>query len=125
MTDTTNIQVVFNGSQISYSSVGVCTTSSQGIYTVNYENTTSGLINITNVVTGGTSCTEDITDRGDSNVGTVTIPTTMDGVDTQDRSWFMDESSNTLYIENFTNFTGSSDILACNGDCICRGVFSK
>ena len=125
MTDATDIQVIFNGNKISYSSVGVCTTSSQGIYSVSYDNTTSGTLDIGNVVTGGTTCSESIADRGDSGVGVVEVPTTMDGVNTNNRNWFIDKSNTTLYIENFTNFSGSSNILVCNGDCVCRGVFNK
>ncbi len=118
-----DITVKFDASKITYNSVGTCTTSSYGAYSLVYDESESGQIDISNVVSGGTTCTEDVTDSGDDLVGTVSVNTTMDGTDTQDLEWFIE--SNVLYIQNFTNFYGSSDIFVCNGECICRGTFTK
>lgn len=119
------IILTFEGSKITYASSGTCTTSSTGMYSTDFNGTSTGVLDIISVITGGTTCSESFTDIGSSAVGTVTVTTTLDGIDSKSLDWLVTNDKDILELKYFQSFEGSATSETCNSECFCKGIFYK
>lgn len=119
------VTMKFAGSTFEYTSSGTCTTSSTGRYNTSFDGTSEGKVDFYDVLTGGTTCSESVSDSGTNTVGPQTISTTFTAPNTSGLIWIYDGTSGTLEIEYFAAFNGSSESVTCSGQCFCTAVFSK
>lgn len=120
------IVISFIENKINYSSSeGACSTSSTGNYITNFNGTSTGVLDIVDVITGGTSCEESISDSSSNSVGTTVIPTTLTGAFSTNLSWVVSTERDFLELDYFTNFKGSISDSGCAEACVCKAYFSK
>jgi hypothetical protein len=120
------IHIEFNGSKVRYSASGAsCATSSIGLYSTNFNGTSTGVLDITDVVTGGETCYETITDSGLGTVGDVNVTTNLDGHYSKNLNWLITNERDILDLTYYSNFRGSANSLTCEEECYCKSVFRK
>ena len=122
---TIQVKIIFSGSKITYSAVGTCSTSSVGLYSTNFNGTSTGMLDIINVITGGITCSETLTDSGLGTVGDQSITTTLDGNYSQGLNWLITNERDTLELSYYTGYNGSSTVTTCEGNCYCKAIFRK
>lgn len=118
-----NITLTFSGNKATYAASGVCTTSSVGLYSTNFNGTSTGILDIIDVLTGGETCEEDLEDSGVSSVGTHSISTTLDGTYSTNLEWLVTNERDILELTYFTGFRGSANETACGATCYCKAQF--
>lgn len=119
------VTIVFSDSRVAYTAAGVCSTSTNGLYSTNFNGTSTGVLDITDVETAGVTCTESITDTGLSTVGNITITTSLIATYSKSLNWLITNERDILVLEYYGNFQGSTDARTCSGNCYCKGIFTK
>ena len=119
------INLVLDGSNMNYSASGVCSTSSYGNYVTSFNGTGTGIVDFNDVVSGGLTCTEILSDSSANNVGAINIPTTFLDINGKNISWEVTENDSVLILSHYANFKGSSTPSVCNNSCLCNVYFSK
>ncbi len=125
VTGTSTVTLTIEGNKITYASSGACTTSSTALYSTNFNGSSTGVLDITDVLTGGTTCSESLTDTGQNSVGTLSVPTTMDGTFSKSLNWLVTNGRDIFELKYYANFNGSGVSVSCNDECICKGIFKK
>ncbi|MAX65614.1 MAG: hypothetical protein QF441_13945 [Bacteriovoracaceae bacterium] len=123
--NSTQVKLTIKGLNISYSASGVCSTSSTGILVTNFNGSSTGVLDLVNIITGGVTCSESLLDNSDDSVGSVSIPTTLDGSQSKDLNWLVTNAEDVMELSHFSGFKGSSEATSCNSNCHCRGIFLK
>lgn len=125
METSVDTSLTFKGQFIDYSSVGTCTTTSIGKYSTEFNGTSTGILKFYDVLTGSETCVEDIVDGGTSAVGSQSIPTTLISKNAESLKWIYSKDSESLELEYFNEFKGSSEQFTCSGSCFCTAIFIK
>jgi hypothetical protein len=117
--------LTIEGSRFEYTAIGVCTTSSSGLYSTSFNGTSTGVLDFVEVTTGGLTCVEEFTDSGLNNVGLTNITTNLSGLYSSDLSWLVSADKKSLELGYYSDFKGSAHVDGCEGACSCFAVFSK
>ncbi len=120
-----NIVLTFENSSFNYTAAGACSTSSNGYYITDFNGTSTGVLDFSDILTGGTSCTEDVVDSGSNLVGTTTIPTTLIDLYGTDIAWLVTNDRVTMQLDYFTDFKGSNHTSGCASICHCKAYLEK
>lgn len=119
------VTIVFSDSRVAYTAAGACSTSTNGLYSTNFNGTSTGVLDITDVETAGVTCAESITDTGLNTVGNITITTSLIATYSKNLNWLITNERDILVLEYYGDFQGSSDAETCSGNCYCKGIFTK
>lgn len=118
-----DVGLTFDGSRLSYKSIGDCTTTSTGIYKTDFNGTSKGVVDFYDIITGGTTCFETI---NEIKTGTdQSVRTTLDGTFSEDMDWKVSEDRSTLYLTYPNGLEGSSETTGCALSCYCRAKFDR
>jgi hypothetical protein len=123
--DVVTTELTIEGSRFEYTAIGACTTSSSGLYSTDFNGTSTGVLDFVEVATGGLTCVEVFTDSGINNVGTASITTTLSGLNSSDLTWLVSADRKGLELSYYSEFKGSAHVDGCEGACSCYAVFSK
>lgn len=118
-----NIKFIFDGTSFSYEvNSALCTSTSYGRYSTNFNGTSTGELDLINIISSGT-CDVTQSDDGPNSVGVTTITTEVLPSTSDDLFWLVNGDS--LEFEFGTGFRGSSNNPGCQGLCFCKGFYTK
>lgn len=118
--------LVFEGGDIQYTVAGDCTTSATGTYTADFNGTGKGKVDIIKVLSA-TACSLNLPFSGNGGTGgNGDVKFSLLSTYSSDLDWSISEDRNTLELDFFTDFKGSTGVVNfCEGDCNCIGTWDR
>lgn len=115
----------FDAGDIQYTVSGDCTTSATGTYAADFNGTGKGKVDIVQVLSA-TTCNVTLPFAGNGGDGANgDVKMALLSTYSSDLEWSISEDRQTLELDFFTDFKGSSEVSFCQENCTCKATWEK